>query len=362
MFRNGLENLEVEPAPGTWQSIQSRIPSGATSAVTSGSTGLSGMSKIFIAAGLVTVTTGSFLLFNYFSKEDPSLPQTKTNSEMVVSDSEILSEATVADENNPAVLSENIQSPESSGKKTVTSPVKNKSNVSSASGFMTNQTVKDQLWRSWYNSSKSTNDLHTEVVANNSKTNTVINENPETVTETTKDVSAKIIADKLTGTSPLKVNFHNITEANYYEWNFGDGSVSYDEKPEYVFERAGTYEVSLIVKDKKGTSFTHKIQVEVKDPSSIKYVNQNIFTPNNDGVNDVFRFESVNIDKFQIHIYNSSSQVVFKSEDPDFQWDGRDASGNLCPEGKYTFIFVGTGKDGHKYKTKGELMLSLSLR
>lgn len=51
----------------------------------------------------------------------------------------------------------------------------------------------------------------------------------------------------------------------------------------------------------------------------------NVFTPNGDGVNDIFQpFPYDNVQKIEMYIYDRWGQLVFKTEDPDIQWTGTD--------------------------------------
>jgi gliding motility-associated-like protein len=51
----------------------------------------------------------------------------------------------------------------------------------------------------------------------------------------------------------------------------------------------------------------------------------NVFTPNGDGVNDIFQpFPYDNVQKIEMYIYDRWGQLVFKTEDPDIQWNGTD--------------------------------------
>ena len=71
----------------------------------------------------------------------------------------------------------------------------------------------------------------------------------------------------------------------------------------------------------------------------------NIFTPNGDGNNDVYKLAGTNdpcYDVMQINIYNRWGQLVFKSFDPNFQWDGNSESGKECKPGAYLVIMNGT--------------------
>lgn len=67
----------------------------------------------------------------------------------------------------------------------------------------------------------------------------------------------------------------------------------------------------------------------------------NVFTPNNDEINDVFTpiRDSIDfVDKVQISIYNRYGKLVFQTEDPMINWDGKDqSSGNDLPVGTYFY-------------------------
>lgn len=61
-----------------------------------------------------------------------------------------------------------------------------------------------------------------------------------------------------------------------------------------------------------------------------------VFSPNNDGLNDLFRFitaQPVTITNFLITIYRGN-QAIYQSTDPSFAWDGMDQFNQLIP-GKY---------------------------
>lgn len=82
----------------------------------------------------------------------------------------------------------------------------------------------------------------------------------------------------------------------------------------------------------------------------------NVFTPNDDGVNDVFRVvNSGTIDIKMFRIFNRWGQVVFESTADDAAWDGRH-NGNLAPSDVYVYhiIFELGGVEENK---KGDVTL-----
>ena len=75
----------------------------------------------------------------------------------------------------------------------------------------------------------------------------------------------------------------------------------------------------------------------------------NVFTPNNDGINDIFIIQSTNIIG-TVSVYNRwGNQVAsFSLENG---WNGNDNSGQPCSEGVYYAYVNGTGTDKKKYNS-----------
>ena len=73
----------------------------------------------------------------------------------------------------------------------------------------------------------------------------------------------------------------------------------------------------------------------------------NIFTPNGDRVNDLFEIEIGDKLEFQIVVLNRQNQLVFKSGDPHFQWDGTMPNGEPAPEGVYLYYFSAKDRFGN---------------
>lgn len=63
----------------------------------------------------------------------------------------------------------------------------------------------------------------------------------------------------------------------------------------------------------------------------------NAFTPNNDGVNDLFRPKSKAVMAFSMQVYNRSGNLVFTTNDHRRGWDGN-ANGKPAPMGTYVYI------------------------
>ena len=68
----------------------------------------------------------------------------------------------------------------------------------------------------------------------------------------------------------------------------------------------------------------------------------NVFTPNGDFINDLFKpFPYCFVDKIEMTIVNRWGGVVFETTDPDVNWDGTDFSDNsMVKDGVYFYTCV----------------------
>ena len=83
----------------------------------------------------------------------------------------------------------------------------------------------------------------------------------------------------------------------------------------------------------------------------------NAFTPNNDGLNDVFRVKDPGfIQTFSMVIYNRWGEIIFRTDDPHKGWNGV-YKGIAQPEGNYIWQITLTTKDGEKESANGSVIL-----
>ena len=85
--------------------------------------------------------------------------------------------------------------------------------------------------------------------------------------------------------------------------------------------------------------------IEVEPPIGIIEPIPNIFSPNSDGVNDVYKLKGESdpcYDFMQVAIYNRWGQKVFESTDSEFEWDGTHKGKGNCKAGTYYVIIDGS--------------------
>lgn len=83
----------------------------------------------------------------------------------------------------------------------------------------------------------------------------------------------------------------------------------------------------------------------------------NTFTPNNDGLNDVFYVVGSGISDFSMEIFNRWGQMVFRSTEQARGWDGH-FKGDLAESAIYTYRVAYKGLNGKRYEKSGSVYLS----
>lgn len=84
--------------------------------------------------------------------------------------------------------------------------------------------------------------------------------------------------------------------------------VTPDESTWYVFHAI----------DENGCIGRDSVYVDVFNPIYVP----NSFSPNNDGINDVFLPQGINIREFRMEIYNRWGELIFVTDDPEKGWNG----------------------------------------
>jgi gliding motility-associated-like protein len=188
-----------------------------------------------------------------------------------------------------------------------------------------------------------------------SKTGSCVNLKPQTIDVTVNKTVAAFTANPVKGEMPLLVQFTNSsTGANHYTWDFDNGTTSTDINTSYTYTQVGHYQACLMSDDGKCFDKTC-ITIEVEIHSS--FVIPNIFTPNNDGVNDVFTIAGKGIESLHAEIFNRWGQKEYEWDTVNGGWDGYSASGGASAPGTYYFMIKIKGMDGKQYSESGSLTL-----
>ena len=83
----------------------------------------------------------------------------------------------------------------------------------------------------------------------------------------------------------------------------------------------------------------------------------NVFSPNDDGVNDLFKIKTNDIASLNCKIFNRWGTLVNEFSKLNEGWDGRSTSGLSCSVGTYYYVVTAKGTDGKDFNEKGFLQL-----
>lgn len=113
-----------------------------------------------------------------------------------------------------------------------------------------------------------------------------------------------------------------------------------------------TFYASIISPD--GCDETDSVNVFVRGNIYVP----NAFTPDGDGLNDIFKAEGVDISEFKMEVFNRWGDLVFISENIRHGWDGSHRSdGYYCPADIYQYRIVARENHGDYFELNGHVTL-----
>ncbi|PCJ25666.1 MAG: hypothetical protein COA97_07245 [Flavobacteriales bacterium] len=166
--------------------------------------------------------------------------------------------------------------------------------------------------------------------------------------------------DKVTPTETYFLN-HVITAEDfsnviYQEFNFGDGSVFTNQYVEYSYLDTGHYLFQHLVINEFGCRDTSYRDIWIK--SDFLFFVPNAFTPDGDGLNDVFfpKIWGMDENEYELQIFNRWGDLFFSSKDINIGWNGT-FKNNPVPLGVYTWRIVLKTIDHRIHKRVGNINL-----
>ena len=139
-----------------------------------------------------------------------------------------------------------------------------------------------------------------------------------------------------------------------YLWEFTDGFESDFESLSHTFNLAGYIGATLTVTTSAGCESLYTDLINVP---AIVYI-PNAFTPDNDGVNDVWKIEIRGIDDYELRVFNRWGNLVFESFDSEVHWKGEDSFGDYyVPNGVYSYILKYRSLDSQAFTKKGSVTI-----
>ncbi len=191
--------------------------------------------------------------------------------------------------------------------------------------------------------------------ANGCSTDTVL-----TIINPPKPVASFNAAPNPVFISAPEVTFTNSsTGAVSWSWQFGDSakSVSILQNPRFTYADTGCFLVTLVAANSSACKDTARSKVCVQ--SEFEFYAPNSFTPNGDGLNDIWMPVGQDIDPFSydLTIFNRWGNLVFESTTPGKGWDGTGSGNSNSQVDTYVWHVALKDQHGHRYIYTGNLNL-----
>lgn len=184
--------------------------------------------------------------------------------------------------------------------------------------------------------------------------------------------ASNVIKTELTGiggSAPVDVSFTAWTTdaVIHNEWQIAsDEQFEYidyrfnEQNLDYTFVDEGTYFIRYMGSNSDGSCETVGETYTVSVGSSELKI-PNAFTPNGDGINDVWKVSYRSLLDFECSIFDRYGTLLCHFSDPSEGWDGK-YNGKTVKPGVYFYVIEAKGADGKDYKEGGDINIIKSKR
>jgi len=135
--------------------------------------------------------------------------------------------------------------------------------------------------------------------------------------------------------------FNEVSEpsAVTHNWDLGDGDWSTDPSPDHGYLDLEAHIVELTITTANGCIATDTVHLA---PAAHVYF-PNAFTPNGDGINDVFQAIGHDLTEAEFTVFDRWGAAMFNSMNMNDGWDGSMMDGNPAPTGVYVIKYSVNG-------------------
>lgn len=363
LFKDAFEHFEKTPSSNVWSGIQAGInaPAAGVAAATKGVMSIGAKIGIAVATIGVIATTLYVGFINVNEKEVAVAQQELINQQ------ETIPTAVVEEKNNSTeIITEEAEdlaseSVSSTDRIEVISTIENSKKQVKVSDDKTNSSTVKGLAK--LNQRTETGETSLEIIESNdavSDKQEITNSNnavepsqkDENIIEEVAPLAAIINVNQVNGEIPFQLTFNTPENADTYTWKLNDLIISNNKSSSIEVTTRGTQKLELIIT--KGDETAQSIQMIDAEKSTATVI-QNIFTPNQDGMNDVFRIEE-GFDQLSIKIFDQNYKELHNWTGEYGFWDGTYPDGSMAPNGVY--FYMGTYKKNGKEETlKGSVTL-----
>jgi gliding motility-associated-like protein len=354
LFKDGFENYEIDPGDHLWSKIQSEIPTEGIADAALKSTGSaakaggSWLTTVVVGGAIGLVSVAGY----YYFENQAETRKAQNESEQLIeqpTDQETQESNPVEAESNLAPASNrDLDSDENadlenrrdeisnSSATSKDSPVAKSNKTSNPSANKADDQLAAPQETATQSASKSNEDNSNELVE------------PKSTTQASGQQSGNSITEDPSG-SNLENNSSNPIDAKIKDVSNQDTEVPEKNSNE---TKSGS--------DNNGTIVNPPSNSVDETPGVIEaYKPPNIFTPNGDGMHDIFQvdLEGIDFDEIEVRIFSRSGDEIHSWRDEFGFWDGKTRNGSNAPEGPYFYTLM-IKKDGKIYTKRGSVTLS----
>ncbi len=126
-----------------------------------------------------------------------------------------------------------------------------------------------------------------------------------------------------------------------YTWSINEIPSYFSSTFTHTFQQADSFLITLVIDTEEGCRDTVRKRIKVHNVR--KLFVPSAFTPNGDGLNDVFSIYGVGLERWDMFIYNRWGELVWNGTN-EF-WNGESRTGKPVQEDAYVFVIKAVFKD-----------------
>ncbi|WKN44046.1 gliding motility-associated C-terminal domain-containing protein [Tunicatimonas pelagia] len=161
--------------------------------------------------------------------------------------------------------------------------------------------------------------------------------------ETTGDIQQYYIYRRQEGAAVVR--YDSVTDPDV-SFPYIDSNVEVDQ--EYCYQISYT--------DECGNESVLSEEVCQRVPARAQVYFPNAFTPNGDGLNDIFLYQASLLESITFEVFNRWGELIFHTDRLDVGWDGT-YNGGRAPEGTYLYLINVTDQLGNQFTQHGKFVL-----
>lgn len=139
-----------------------------------------------------------------------------------------------------------------------------------------------------------------------------------------------------------------------WNWDFGDGNSTSQQNPTHIYDKKGTYTVTLTTIDSIGCiAETQKVITVLDD---YKIIIPNAFTPFGNK-NKFFKPQYLGIAGMELYVFSTWGELIFQTNSLESEgWDGT-LNGKNAPNGNYVYRAIFKTRSGERVERSGVFIL-----